>query len=284
MDNSDSTSSHVANERSHAGLLRRGLNLEYVTLGWNVVGIFVAGVAALRAGSVALAGFGLDSLIEIFASVVVIWHLTESKGHNEKLALRLIGAAFLALAAYVIVQTAYIFIAGGRPATSVLGIAWLAVTVLAMLLLAWGKRVTGQQLDNPVLIAESRVTVIDAYLAGAVLVGVALNALLGWWCADPLSGLVIVYYAMIEGVAHWREGSKVTEQRLQKSPVLFDRAWCHKRAPDAVRVRTGAPHCDALENVYAKSEKRRYLYGLRLFKCFVEHRGGTKDTSRRIGS
>ena len=70
-----------------------------------------------------------------------------------------------------------------------------------------------RQLDNSVLIAESRVTVIDAYLAGAVLVGVALNALLGWWWADPLSGLVIVSYAMIEGVAHWREGSNVTALR-----------------------------------------------------------------------
>jgi divalent metal cation (Fe/Co/Zn/Cd) transporter len=139
--------------------------------------------------------------------VVVVWHLTASKGHNDKLALRLIGAAFLALAAYVVVQTAYILIASGRPAPSILGIVWLAVTTLAMLLLAWGKTVTGRQLDNPVLIAESRVTVVDAYLAGAVLIGVALNALLGWWWADPLSGLVVVYYAIREGVSHWREGS-----------------------------------------------------------------------------
>lgn len=209
MNNPDTANVRAATNQSRASLLRRGLNLEYVTLGWNVVGAVVVAIAALRAGSVALAGFGLDSLIEIFASMVVVWHLNESKAHNEKLALRLIGAAFLALAAYVIVQTAYILIAGGRPASSVLGIVWLAVTVLAMLLLAWGKRVTGRKLDNPVLIAESRVTVIDAYLAGAVLVGVALNALLGWWWADPLSGLVIVYYAITEGVAHWREGSDV---------------------------------------------------------------------------
>ncbi|CAG4900221.1 cation transporter [Paraburkholderia gardini] len=213
MNNPDTANVCAASNQSRAGLLRCGLNLEYVTLGWNVVGVVVVAVAALQAGSVALAGFGLDSLIEIFASVVVVWHLTESKRHNEKLALRLIGVAFLALAAYVIVQTVYILIAGGRPAPSVLGIVWLAVTVLAMLLLAWGKKVTGRQLDNPVLTAESRVTVIDAYLAGAVLVGVALNALLGWWWADPLSGLVIVYYAITEGMAHWREGSNVTGQQ-----------------------------------------------------------------------
>jgi divalent metal cation (Fe/Co/Zn/Cd) transporter len=210
MNTSDNAGADVASKQSRASLLRRGLNLEYVTLGWNVVGVIVVGFAALRAGSVALAGFGLDSLIEIFASVIVIWHLNESRGHNEKLALRLIGVAFLALAAYVIVQVGYSFAVGGRPAPSVLGIVWLAVTVVAMLLLARGKRATGRRLDNPVLVAESRVTVIDAYLAAAVLIGVALNALLGWWWADPLSGLIIVYYAIVEGVAHWREGCNVT--------------------------------------------------------------------------
>jgi predicted Co/Zn/Cd cation transporter (cation efflux family) len=132
-------------------------------------------------------GFGLDSLIEIYVSVVVIWHPNERKGHNEKLALFLVGLAFLALAAYVIAQAGYSFAAGGHQAPSVLGVVWLAVTVVAMLLLARGKRATGRRLDNPVLVAESRVTVIDAYLAAAVLIGVALNALLGWWCADPLS-------------------------------------------------------------------------------------------------
>lgn len=169
--------------------------------------MLVVGVAALRSNSVALAGFGLDSLIEIFASLVVIRGLTGSQGHNERLALRLIGAAFLALAAYVIGQTGYVLAAGGRPAPSVIGVTWLAVTVVAMLLLVWGKGVTGRELDNAVLIAESRVTVIDAYLAAAVLIGVALNAIAGWWWADPLSGLVIVYYATTEGIVHWREGS-----------------------------------------------------------------------------
>ena len=191
-----------------SALLQRGLNLEYLTLSWNVVTVLVIGVAALQAHSVALAGFGLDSLIEIFASTVVIWHLTSSGGHREKLALRLIGAAFLALAAYVIAQIGYTVVVGGRPAPSILGMVWLAVTVVVMLLLAWGKGVTGRQLDNSVLIAESRVTVIDAYLAAAVLVGVALNAIFGWWWADPASGLVIVGYALKEGVAHWRDGKE----------------------------------------------------------------------------
>jgi len=156
MNISDKAPVNAADTETRANLLRRGLNLEYVTLCWNVVGVLVVGVAALRSNSVALAGFGLDSLIEIFASLVVIWHLTGSRGHNEKLALRLIGAAFLALAAYVIGQTGYVLTEGVRPAPSVFGIVRLAVTVIAMLLLAWGKGATGRKLENSVLIAESR--------------------------------------------------------------------------------------------------------------------------------
>ena len=187
-------------------LLQRGLYLEYATLLWNVVGVVVVGIAAIRANSVALAGFGLDSLIEIFASMVVIWHLRETGQGSEKKALRLIGIAFLALAAYLVAQTGYTLYAGSQPQPSTLGMLWLAATCIAMLLLAWGKSVTGRELENPVLIAESRVTVIDAYLAAAVLAGVALNALFGWWWADPLSGLVVVFYAVTEGIAHWEEG------------------------------------------------------------------------------
>lgn len=188
-------------------LLQRGLYLEYMTLLWNVVGVVVVGIAAIRANSVALAGFGLDSLIEIFASMVVIWHLRETGQASEKKALRLIGIAFLALAVYLIVQTGYTLYARIQPQPSTLGMLWLAATCIAMLLLAWGKNKTGRELVNPVLIAESRVTVIDAYLAAAVLAGVALNAIFGWWWADPLSGLVVVYYAVTEGIAHWKEGS-----------------------------------------------------------------------------
>jgi len=190
-------------------LLRRGLTLEYITLGWNVVGVVIVELAALAARSVALAGFGLDSLIEIFASVVVVWHLTGAGGNKEKFALRMIGAAFIALAVYILIQTIYVLTTGGRPAPSPAGIIWLTATVIAMLALARGKLVTGRRLDNAVLIAESRVTVVDAYLAAAVLVGVALNTVAGRWWADPLAGLAIVYYALVEGVAHWREGSSV---------------------------------------------------------------------------
>jgi len=187
-----------------SGLIRRGLLLEYATLGWNVVGCAIVIAAAVAAHSVALAGFGLDSVIEIFASVVVVWELTGMDKGRERTALRLIGFAFLALAAYILVQCIVTLLHHIHPTTSWVGILWLALTFVVMLLLAWGKGVTGQQLGNAVLQTESRVTRIDAALAGAVLVGLVLNAVLGWWWADPLASLVIVYYGVREGSAALR--------------------------------------------------------------------------------
>jgi divalent metal cation (Fe/Co/Zn/Cd) transporter len=185
---------------THVSLLRRGLLLEYITLGWNVVGVVIVVIAAYLAHSVALAGFGLDSLIEIFASIVVVWQLTGANMHRERLALRLIGIAFIALVIYIVAQLLYTLLTGTRATPSIGGIIWIAVTLVAMLLLAFGKRVTGQQLKNEVLLTEGRVTMVDAYLAAAVLVGLILNALFGWWWADPLASLVIVYYGVREAI------------------------------------------------------------------------------------
>ena len=216
----DGTSSRILQQKGDDGapeptkagrsrLTRRGLYLEYATLGWNVVGVAVVAVAAWRARSVALAGFGLDSLIEIFASVVVLWQLTgygapvpvaERLAARERLAVRLIGAAFLALAIYVAAQVLYTLATRQHAAPSPGGIGWLAATVAAMLALAAGKRHTGEALGNQVLTSEARVTLVDAYLAASILGGLVLNAALGWWWADPLSASLIVYY----GVREWR--------------------------------------------------------------------------------
>jgi divalent metal cation (Fe/Co/Zn/Cd) transporter len=192
-------------DRTAEALIRRGLLLEYATLGWNVVGSVVVIVAAIAAGSVALAGFGLDSLIEIFASVVVVWQLKGEHEAREQRALRMIGIAFFALAVYILAQGAYTLLRAEHPAKSTGGIIWLAATLAAMLLLAQGKRLTGKRLGNPVLMTEAHVTMIDAYLAAAVLVGLILNAAFGWWWADPLAGLVIVYYGLKEGWMIWHE-------------------------------------------------------------------------------
>ena len=181
-------------------LIQRGLLLEYLTLGWNVVGVVIVILAAFAARSVALAGFGLDSLIEIFASVVVVWQLTGANQQRERLALRLIGIAFILLVIYILVQLAVVLLTGTHAGTSIGGIIWIAATFVAMLCLAFGKHVTGQQLQNEVLLTEGRVTLVDAYLAGAVLLGLLLNTLFGWWWADALASLVIVYYGIREAI------------------------------------------------------------------------------------
>jgi divalent metal cation (Fe/Co/Zn/Cd) transporter len=186
-------------------LLRRGFALEWFTLGWNVVGVGVLAVAAYTAHSVAAAGFGLDSLIEIGASVVVVWELKAGSGPGDEArqrrALRLIGLAFIALAAFLVVQAIVVLAGGVHPRHSPLGIAWTAITAVVMFALAAGKARVGRALGNPVLLAESRVTYIDGLLAVAVLVGLALNAAFGWWWADPVAGLVIVFYAVTEARA-----------------------------------------------------------------------------------
>jgi divalent metal cation (Fe/Co/Zn/Cd) transporter len=176
-------------------LLRRGFALEYATLAWNVIGIAVLAVAAIDARSVALAGFGLDSLIEIGASTLVIWELSGAGQDRQRRALRLIGAAFALLSVYLAIQSTVVLAVGFHPHHSPAGIAWTAVTALAMFALAAGKAHTGKALANPVLRAEGRVTLIDGLLAVAVLTGLALNATLGWWWADPAAGYALVYYA-----------------------------------------------------------------------------------------
>jgi uncharacterized membrane protein YkvA (DUF1232 family) len=188
-------------------LLRQGIVLELLTLGWNVIGFIVVLLAAIEAHSIALAGFGLDSLIEIGASTVVLWQLQGGEQERERKAFRLIGAAFISLATYVLIQSVRVLRAQAHPPyTSVLGLTWLAFTVVVMLTLAAGKAKVGAKLNNAVLQTEARVTVIDAGLAASVLVGIGLNAAFGLWWADPVLALVIVFYGFKEGVHAWDEG------------------------------------------------------------------------------
>ncbi len=168
------------------------------TLGWNIVGVFVLAFAAVQARSVALAGFGLDSLIEIGASTVVLWELAEVGEERQQRAIRLIGFAFVGLAVYLAVQSTVVLSLGFHPHHSRLGIAWTGVTAAVMFALAFSKARTGDAMDNPVLRAEGRITLIDGILATAVLVGLTLNAVAGWWWADPLAGYVLLYYAVRE--------------------------------------------------------------------------------------
>ena len=155
-------------------------------------------IAAIDARSVALAGFGLDSLIEIGAYSVVVSELSGTGEERYRRGLKLIGYAFGALAVDLLIQSTVVLVTGDHPRHSKLGIAWTAVTALAMFVLAAGKARTGRALDNPVLRTERRVTTVDGILAVAVLVGLILNAAVGWWWADPAAGYVLVYYAVRE--------------------------------------------------------------------------------------
>jgi divalent metal cation (Fe/Co/Zn/Cd) transporter len=146
----------TADELTRKSLLRLGFALEYVTLAWNVAGIVLLAIAAFSARSVALAGFGLDSLIEIGASTVVIWELSGAGEERQRRGLRLIRYAFAALAVYLLVQSTVVLAADYHPGHSVLGIIWAAATAVVMFALAAGKARTGRALDNPVLRTEGR--------------------------------------------------------------------------------------------------------------------------------
>jgi divalent metal cation (Fe/Co/Zn/Cd) transporter len=189
-------------------LRRRGLRLEYATLAWNVVEIGFLIAAAVAARSVALAGFALDSMIEIFASIVVVWNLSGTADeHDERRAVRQIGIAFFGLAAYIGIQSVVTLTLGIRPDTSMLGIAWLAATCAVMFALAAGKARTGTALGNRVLSAEAKVTVVDGLLAAAILLGLVLNAVAGWWWADVAAAVVLIVYGIGEGRKHLRDAS-----------------------------------------------------------------------------
>ncbi len=188
----------LASTEHRSRLIRRGLALEYTTVGWNVAGVGVLAWAALAARSVALAGFGLDSLIEIGASMVVVWELSGAGEQRRARALRLIGIAFAVLAAYLALQSTVVIVSAYHPGRSPVGIAWTAATAVAMFALAAGKARTGGALGNPVLRTEGRVTLIDGLLAVAVLAGLVLNLAVGWWWADPAAGYVLVVYGARE--------------------------------------------------------------------------------------
>ena len=177
-------------------LRTRGVHLEQITLGWNVVGIAVLAWSALAARSIALAAFGLDSLIEIGASTVVLWELRGTGEERRQRAQRLIAVAFIAVAAYVAIQSTVGLALDHRAKHSAAGIAWTAITAVAMFALAAAKTSTGRALRNPVLESEGRVTFVDGLLTTAVLVGLVLNAALDAWWADPAAAYIIVLYAL----------------------------------------------------------------------------------------
>ncbi|MGA9857326.1 MAG: cation transporter [Solirubrobacteraceae bacterium] len=188
----------------HHGLIRRGVRLEIVTLLWMTVEAAGAVAAGIAAGSVALLAFGIDSVIEFVAAGVVLQTFrAEQAGHTaigERRALRIVGVTLFLLAAYVVAEAGSTLLAESRPETSVVGVAVCAAALLVMPWLSLSKRRTGTALGSQILIADAAESLFCAYLSAAVLLGLLVNAIFGWWWADPVAALVIVPLVIKEGL------------------------------------------------------------------------------------
>ena len=189
-----------------ARLRRRGFWLEYASMAWMVAEAGVAITAGFIASSIALVGFGLDSVIELLSAGIVVWQLRSDGEARETRAVRLIGVTFFALAAYLAAESIHDLVSHARPEQSIAGIAVTAAALLVMPGLAVAKRRTGQALGNRTLIADSAETAFCAATSAAALTGLGLNAWLGWWWADPAAALVIAALAVREGIEAWEQG------------------------------------------------------------------------------
>jgi divalent metal cation (Fe/Co/Zn/Cd) transporter len=186
---------------------RRAKLLAWGGNAWHLIEFAIAISAGVVAGSVALVGFGADSLIEFAAGSVIVWLFTGGRGNSaraERRAQQLIAASYFLLAAYIGVESVRDIVGGHHPAASWVGISLAAFTAPTMPLLARAKRRVGHKLNSSAAVSESNQNLICAYLSGALLVGLSLNALAGWWWADPAAALVIGAVALREGVESWR--------------------------------------------------------------------------------
>ena len=188
-----------------AALVRRGLLLNYLTLGYNVVEAVISVAAGLVAGSVALVSFGVDSGIEVTSSLAAQWRLrvdteAERRDRVEQLTHRIIGVCFLALAAYVVAESAATLWKREAPQSSPVGLAILSLSVLIMPILARASRRVARALGSRALEADAAQTSLCAYLSVIALAGVGLNAALGWWWADPVAALLMVPIIVKEGL------------------------------------------------------------------------------------
>lgn len=206
--------------RQHA--MERGRRLEYVTVAWNSLEAVASIVAGLFAGSIALVGFGLDSVIETSSGAAMLWRLrhqherdAESRERAERIALRIIGASFLALAVYVAGDAVHTIWKKEAPEHSIPGIVIAALSLAVMPLLARAKRRVAATLNSNALHADSRQTDLCAYLSAILLGGLLLNAVLGWWWADPFAGLIMVPIIVREGVQALRGENCGCEERTE---------------------------------------------------------------------
>jgi divalent metal cation (Fe/Co/Zn/Cd) transporter len=192
-----------AQERARLG--RRAKLLAGTTVGYNLVEAVIAITAGLAAGSVALVGFGLDSVVEVSSGLIILWQFSHRLPESrEQQALKLMAVSFFVLAAYVTFESVRALVAGHDADPSTVGIVLAAVSLAVMPFLSWAQRRTGQALGSATVVADSTQTLLCTYLSAVLLVGLVLNATLGWSWADPIAGLVIAAVAAREGLEAWR--------------------------------------------------------------------------------
>jgi divalent metal cation (Fe/Co/Zn/Cd) transporter len=186
-------------------LIKRGRNLEYVTIGYNSLEGLIAVAAGLVAGSIALVGFGFDSLIEVTSGAVLLWRLhadvdEERRERVEAISLRIVGICFVVLAIYVTYDSVKSLIRRETPQESIVGIVLAAVSLIVMPLLVRAKRKVARGINSGALMADSKQTELCTYLSAILLGGLLLNALVGWWWADPVAALIMVPIIAKEGI------------------------------------------------------------------------------------
>jgi divalent metal cation (Fe/Co/Zn/Cd) transporter len=193
-----------------ARLVRRARLLAWSGNAWHFVEFAIALAAGIAAGSIALVGFGFDSLIEALAGFIILWRFARVRVHSEtaeRRAQQLIAVSYFVLAAYVGVESVRTLLGGAHPAASWVGIGLAAITAPTMPLLARAKQRVGRRLNSSATVSEGSQNMICAYLSVALLVGLGANALFGWWWADPAAALVIAAVAAREGIESWRGNS-----------------------------------------------------------------------------
>ena len=200
----------IADPAEREGLVRRGRMLAWFTIVWNTLEGVASIAAGIAAGSIALIGFGVDSYVEVFAGSVIIWRLSKEQHGDavsevaEQRAVRLIALTFLFLAVGVGVESIRRLVSGERPDESWFGIGLAVVSLVIMPLLARAKKRVGERLGSRAVTADATETMLCVWLSAILLVGLGANAAFGWWWADPLAALGVVYVAAREGIEHWR--------------------------------------------------------------------------------